>query len=151
MFNVRRKRSPLIDLDPPKPLAVGDVCPLCRQVVQALQTEKTAEPLVTETGTARGDARPTGTNGCLGSFRAGNLFRHARQCAREICRRQFRAHATGLSLGLRVELLPLRFLGGREHGQNFRGLDLARFGASPNLSDLRLLRIGQTERDRRTP
>ena len=59
MFNVRRKRSPLIDLDPPKPLAVGDVCPLCRQVVQALQTEKTAEPLVTETGTARGDARPT--------------------------------------------------------------------------------------------
>ena len=42
-FNFRRKRSPLIDLDPPKPLAVGDVCPHCRQVVLAVQTEKTAE------------------------------------------------------------------------------------------------------------
>ena len=42
-FNFRRKRSPLIDLDPPKPLVVGDVCPHCGQVVLAVQTEKTAE------------------------------------------------------------------------------------------------------------
>ena len=44
MINVRRKRSPLIDLDPPKPLAVGDVCPHCGRVVLAVPSEKTAEP-----------------------------------------------------------------------------------------------------------
>ena len=47
MINVRRKRSPLIDLDPPKPLAVGEVCPHCGRIL-----------LATETGTARGDACP---------------------------------------------------------------------------------------------
>ena len=48
-FNFRRKRSPLIDLDPPKPLAVGDVCPHCRQVVLAVPN---AETLKTESENA---------------------------------------------------------------------------------------------------
>ena len=43
MFNVRRKRSPLIDLDPPKPLAVGDVCPHCGRVFLTEPSEKIAE------------------------------------------------------------------------------------------------------------
>ncbi|MEI8292145.1 MAG: hypothetical protein WCH99_21960 [Verrucomicrobiota bacterium] len=44
MIYVRRKRSPLIDPDPPKPLAVGDVCPICRRVVMAVPSEKPVEP-----------------------------------------------------------------------------------------------------------
>ncbi|MEI6075342.1 MAG: hypothetical protein WCS94_07205 [Verrucomicrobiota bacterium] len=47
MIYVRRKRSPLIDLDPPKPLAVGDVCPHCGRVVPAIPN---AETLKAETG-----------------------------------------------------------------------------------------------------
>ena len=43
MINVRRKRSPLIDLDPPKPLAVGDVCPHCGRVFLTEPSEKIAE------------------------------------------------------------------------------------------------------------
>ena len=39
---VQRKRSPLIQPDPPKPLEVGDVCPHCGRVVAA---EPNAEPL----------------------------------------------------------------------------------------------------------
>ena len=54
---VQRKRSPLIQLDPPKPLAVGDVCPHCGQTVMGVTN---AEPLKTESENAPAivDAQP---------------------------------------------------------------------------------------------
>ena len=46
---VKRKRSPVVLADPPKPLAVGDLCPHCGRVVAA---ETNAEPLKTESENA---------------------------------------------------------------------------------------------------
>ena len=53
---VKRKRSPVVLADSPKPLAVGDVCQHCGRVVTA---EPNGEVVKTETQTAREDARPT--------------------------------------------------------------------------------------------
>ncbi len=51
---VKRKRSPVVLADSPKPLAVGDVCPHCGQVVADGPAEKNPEPLKPESEIAPG-------------------------------------------------------------------------------------------------
>ena len=51
---VKRKRSPVVLADSPKPLAVGDVCPHCGQTVtgvanaEALKPETVNEPVIVD-------------------------------------------------------------------------------------------------------
>ena len=53
---LHRNRKPLVSADPPKPLAVGEVCPHCGRVVAAESNAEVPKPAAE---TARGDARPT--------------------------------------------------------------------------------------------